>query len=175
MLGDERIGRRTLLKALAAGTATGVLAGCTGGTSSGGSGGGSGDSSGGGSGDSSGGGSGSSDSRFGGWMADVKNYDGVTDETGSPKVTVTVGAKGNGGPYAFDPPAVKIDAGTKVVWTWSGNGGAHDVTAADGSFQSKLAAQKGHTFEHTFADSGTFKYYCQPHRSLGMKGVVVVV
>ena len=31
----------------------------------------------------------------------------------------------------------------------------------------------GHTFEQVFADPGVFKYYCSPHKSMGMKGAVV--
>jgi plastocyanin len=30
-------------------------------------------------------------------------------------------------------------------------------------------------FEHTFEATGTHRYYCAPHKALGMKGVVEVV
>ncbi|PSQ57584.1 MAG: halocyanin domain-containing protein, partial [Halobacteriales archaeon SW_9_67_25] len=32
----------------------------------------------------------------------------------------------------------------------------------------------GFTFEHTFGEDGLFNYFCQPHKSVGMKGSVVV-
>jgi len=35
-------------------------------------------------------------------------------------------------------------------------------------------ATEGHEFEHPFEESGRFLYYCQPHKSAGMKGAVVV-
>jgi halocyanin-like protein len=113
---------------------------------------------------------------FDGWMSDVGNYDGtVTDRTGQDSVTIEVGAQGNGGGFAFAPPAVRIDPGTTVTFEWTGEGGQHNVVAEEGAdFESELTAEAGFTFEHTFESEGTVKYYCSPHRALGMKGVVVV-
>ncbi|MFB6168873.1 MAG: halocyanin domain-containing protein [Haloferacaceae archaeon] len=112
---------------------------------------------------------------FGGWMANVGNYSGVTDKTGQKEVTVDVGVEANGGAFGFGPAAVQVDPGTTVVWTWTGEGGQHNVVANSGaSFESALAADAGFTFEHTFESEGVTTYYCQPHQSLGMKGVVVV-
>ena len=112
---------------------------------------------------------------FGGWMGDVGNYDGVVDATGRSEVTVTVGASGNGGNFAFGPAAVQVDPGTTVLWEWNGKGGQHNVIAEEGGdFESELTAEAGITFEQTFESEGVVKYYCTPHRALGMKGVVVV-
>jgi halocyanin-like protein len=112
---------------------------------------------------------------FGGWMSDVGNYSEVVDETGSDEVTITVGAQGNGGNFAFGPAAVQVDPGTKIVWEWNGEGGQHNVVAEEGGdFESELTAEAGFTFEQTFDSEGVIKYYCQPHRALGMKAVVVV-
>ncbi|WP_435067234.1 halocyanin domain-containing protein [Haloplanus sp. C73] len=112
---------------------------------------------------------------FDGWMSDVGNYSEVTDATGEDEVTVTVGAEGNGGAFAFDPPAVQVDPGTTIVWEWTGEGGQHNVVAEEGGdFESETTAEAGFTFEQTFDSEGVVKYFCQPHRGLGMKGVVVV-
>ncbi|MFD1634586.1 halocyanin domain-containing protein, partial [Haloplanus ruber] len=112
---------------------------------------------------------------FDGWMSDVGNYSEVTDATGQDEVTITVGAEGNGGAFAFGPPAVQIDPGTTVVWEWNGEGGQHNVVAEEGGdFESDLTAEAGTTFEQTLDSEGVVKYFCQPHRALGMKGVVVV-
>ncbi|MFB6107415.1 MAG: halocyanin domain-containing protein [Haloplanus sp.] len=112
---------------------------------------------------------------FGGWMSDVGNYSEVADATGQDSVKISVGAEGNGGSFAFDPPAVQVDPGTKVTWEWTGQGGSHNVTAeSGGDFESELSGESGHTFSQTFDSEGVVKYFCQPHRSLGMKGVVVV-
>ncbi|MFB6079875.1 MAG: halocyanin domain-containing protein [Haloferacaceae archaeon] len=112
---------------------------------------------------------------FGGWMSGVGNYSSVADQTGKKEVTVKVGTKGNGGNFAFDPPAVQVDPGTKVTWEWTGEGGQHTVTAqSGGDFDSGLIGKAGATFSQTFDSEGVVKYYCTPHKSLGMKGVVVV-
>lgn len=111
---------------------------------------------------------------LGGWLDNVSNYSEVIDETEADEVSITVGSTGNGGSFAFDPPAVEISPGTTVVWRWSGNGGSHNVVGKDDTFSSKLVATAGHTFDYTFEKSGTYKYYCEPHKTLGMKGVVIV-
>ncbi|ELZ32532.1 halocyanin [Halogeometricum pallidum JCM 14848] len=108
------------------------------------------------------------------WMDDVSNFGGVADATGAERVTVDVGAEGNGGAYAFDPPAVRVSPGTTVVWKWTGRGGSHNVVAEGGSFESDLSAEEGYSFEHAFERSGAFEYVCEPHEAMGMKGVVVV-
>jgi len=113
---------------------------------------------------------------YDGYLDDARNFDGtVVDATGQSSVTVAVGAEGNGGTFAFDPPAVRVDAGTTVRWEWTGEGGAHSVVAADGRFVSDLTDQANVTYEHTFQTVGVARYYCAPHRTLGMKGVVEVV
>jgi halocyanin-like protein len=180
--------RRRFLQLSGAMVATTAIAGCTGGSGSqsgggdsdgdgdgGGDGDGSdGDGSDGGSSGSDGEGSGSGGGEFDGWFDNVGNYEGVVDATGEDEVTVTVGAEGNGGTFAFDPAAFRVDSGTTVVWEWTGDGGGHDVVAEDGSFESDLQSDAGATFEHDFEEAGTYRYACTPHKSMGMKGAVVV-
>ncbi|MGQ4555419.1 halocyanin domain-containing protein [Halobellus sp. GM3] len=158
--------RRTFVGGAAAVTAG--LAGCSGG---GGGDGGS-DSDGGSSGDGSNGGG--STPSFDGYLSETSNYDGVADRTDSDEVSVTVGVEGNGGNFGYGPAAVRITAGTTVVWEWNGRGGLHNVAAEDGAFESEQVGDSGHTFSHTFEEAGTTKYYCTPHETIGMKGVVVV-
>jgi halocyanin-like protein len=110
---------------------------------------------------------------FDGYLDNTSNYDGLVDETGSDEVTIEVGVSGNNGPNGFGPAAVRVDPETTVVWEWTGNGG-HNVVAEDGSFESELTGDSGHTFEQTFESEGVVKYYCNPHKVMGMKGVVVV-
>jgi halocyanin-like protein len=108
------------------------------------------------------------------YLSDAGNYDGVEDMSGSGSVTVEVGAQGNGGGFAFAPAAIRVAPGTTVTWEWTGKGGQHNVVHEGGAFESELVTEAGHTFEYTFEEAGTYRYYCQPHRALGMKGVVVV-
>ncbi|MFC7157447.1 halocyanin domain-containing protein [Halomarina halobia] len=111
---------------------------------------------------------------YGDWFEDVSNYDGTVDETGRERVTIAVGAEGNEGAFAFEPAAVRVDPGTTVVWEWSGEGGAHNVAADDGSFESETTDEAGFTFERTLDEEGVVKYACVPHEAMGMKGALVV-
>ena len=108
------------------------------------------------------------------WFENTSNYDGVVDETGESEVTIEVGAAGNQGNFAFGPAAVRVDPGTTVVWKWTGKGSAHNVVAEDGSFESEMTGEAGHTFEQTFDEEGVTKYACTPHKTMGMKGAVLV-
>ncbi|MGZ0747610.1 MULTISPECIES: halocyanin domain-containing protein [unclassified Haloparvum] len=108
---------------------------------------------------------------YGGWMEDANNYDRTVDATGSDTVTVKVGA-GDG--FAFGPAAVQVSSGTTVVWEWTGKGGDHNVVAQDDAFSSSLQSSQGATFEYTFEETGIHKYFCNPHKTAGMKGAVVV-
>ncbi len=108
------------------------------------------------------------------WLADTDSAGTVADRTGTSEVTVTVGADGNGGGFGFGPPVVRVDPGTTVTWEWTGRGGSHNVVAADGGFESELDGSQGTTFSHTFESTGAYRYYCQPHKTMGMKGVVIV-
>jgi len=108
------------------------------------------------------------------WFANVSNFDGIVDERGTARVTVAVGAEGNGGGFAFGPPAIRIDPGTTVVWEWTGAGGSHDVAAEDGAYGSPMQGNQGDTFEHTFDAEGVSPYACTPHKAMGMKGAVIV-
>ncbi|MDL5362560.1 halocyanin domain-containing protein [Halalkalicoccus sp. NIPERK01] len=109
---------------------------------------------------------------YGGFMDDVPNYERTYDFRGEETVDVAVGA-GDGG-LTFEPAAIMVDPGTTVIWEWTGEGGAHNVTGEDGSFASELVGEAGHTFEHAFEEAGVYEYVCTPHEANGMKGAVAV-
>jgi halocyanin-like protein len=112
-----------------------------------------------------------------GWFDGVSNFDGETvDRTGEDSVEIAVGADGNGGAFAFDPPAVRVEPGTEVVWRWTGEGAGHNVVSdGDGPLDSgDPVSEADTTYSHTFEDTGIYKYVCVPHEALGMKGAVVV-
>lgn len=110
-------------------------------------------------------------SAFGDWFEDVPNYDSVVDVTDKNTVTVTVGADDG---YIFAPPAIRVSPGTTVVWKWSGKGASHNVVESNSTFKSDLSGENGYTFEQMFDEEGTYRYYCEPHRAMGMKGGVLV-
>ena len=115
---------------------------------------------------------------YDGWLSDVDNYDGTTvDATGQDAVEIEVGAQGNGGTFAFAPPAIRVSPGTTVTFNWTSN--THNILLEEQPGESSWEGHEpientGFTLEHTFDIEGVYKYYCEPHLSLGMKGVVVV-
>ena len=109
---------------------------------------------------------------------DARGYDGTAvDATGQDTVTVSVGAGEIG--LAFAPAAVRVASGTTVSWEWTGEGGDHNVVAADESDfdvspQTGLIADTGHTTEETFEEAGNYLYLCEPHVGNGKVGAVIV-
>lgn len=112
---------------------------------------------------------------FDGWLDGVDNYDGVVDKTGQDVVEVTVGAEGNDGPNAFDPPAIHVDTDTRVVWKWAEyeEDVTHDVTAVDGQFESD-SMRPGSEYSVEFSGDGIAKYECTTASEEGMRGAIVV-
>ena len=115
---------------------------------------------------------GDSDGPYDGWLNGANNFEAVADQTGNETLTVNVGAPN---PYAFDPAAVRISPETTVIWEWTGRGSSHNVVDNGGAFQSEYHLEAGSTFEHTFAEPGVYKYFCTPHQTQGMLGVIEVV
>jgi plastocyanin len=77
----------------------------------------------------------------------------------------------NASNFKFKPKTITIQKGQKV--TWKRVNGRHTVTFVRGSYD-KTLNKANPTRSRTFKKAGTFKYYCRFHRSLGMKGKVVV-
>lgn len=107
------------------------------------------------------------------------NFDGdFTDATNQDEVTVKVGAEGNGGAFAFEPPAFKILTGATIIWTWTGKGGQHNVVSVDDSdfeFRSGGPTESDDkTFKQSFNDPGVGLYRCDNHKGIGAKGGFVV-
>jgi plastocyanin len=73
------------------------------------------------------------------------------------------------GQNRFEPRHAVVPVGATVVWVV--NGGAHTVTANDGSFDSGQLTQ-GDEFEQTFDQAGEHVYHCHPHEQAGMTGTL---
>lgn len=78
----------------------------------------------------------------------------------------------------FAPPTLTVPVGATV--TWSNEGGFHTVQGGDGvddpasPIGINQLADVGASITKTFDKEGSYPYYCAPHISLGMKGVIVV-
>ena len=98
---------------------------------------------------------------------------GATSATSAPAAAAgEVVAQG----FKFAPTSLEVKVGTKVNWT-NKDGSAHTVTsgkpgAKDGKFDGELAPTTG-TFSFTFAQAGTFDFFCSRHPTT-MSGTIVV-
>jgi plastocyanin len=85
----------------------------------------------------------------------------------------------------FSPNPVTISVGDTVRWTWATSG--HSVTsgnscAADSQFCSPndtncgagVLSNMGAVYQHTFAQAGTYAYFCFAHCGFGMTGTINV-
>lgn len=70
--------------------------------------------------------------------------------------------------YAFDPPAIKVNAGSTITWI---NEDSAPHTIKFDAFESEKL-NSGGKYEHVFAEAGEFTYICGLHPS--MKGKVIV-
>ena len=110
-----------------------------------------------------------------GWFENVSNYEGTVEARGQDEYRIEVGVKGSNGFYYFGPAAVAVSPDTTVTWEWTGRGGTHNVVSTSGAFTSgKLVDEEGHTYTNEFSNPGVYRYICNPHQSLGMKGIVFV-
>jgi plastocyanin len=73
------------------------------------------------------------------------------------------------GDTAFIPAELILTRPGIVRWINTSNV-AHTVTSADGLFDQHLEVEE--SFEHFFANPGTYLYYCQYHQ--GMTATIVV-
>jgi len=76
--------------------------------------------------------------------------------------TVTVVVKN----LAFNPTAVTIPVGGKVVWSFQDGTVPHTVTSDANLFGSPPNGQTSGTFEHVFTSAGTFAYHCDFHAAM---------
>lgn len=78
--------------------------------------------------------------------------------------------------FAFSPATLDIQKGDVVHWIW--RNGSHSVTSgsnctADGKFDSAVKSA-GFEFSQRFDEAGDYPYFCTPHCSFGMTGLIHV-
>lgn len=81
-----------------------------------------------------------------------------------------------GGPdYAFEPAQVTISPGEVIRWVDAEDDSDDHTVTPDGHGEWQEAEMEdGDVFTHTFDATGTFDYYCDPHRTQGMTGSITV-
>ena len=77
--------------------------------------------------------------------------------------------------FAYKPSPLTVAKGTTVTWT-NGDEITHTVTSgAPGRMDTRFAGRlggKGAVYRHTFAEPGTYTYFCERHQS--MTGEILV-
>ncbi|HEX2089792.1 MAG TPA: right-handed parallel beta-helix repeat-containing protein [Actinomycetota bacterium] len=73
----------------------------------------------------------------------------------------------------FDPEAVHVGVGTRIVWPNVGQT-SHTVTATDGTFESG-DLRPGQEFARTFDRAGAYRYFCRYHGTAGGQGMAGVI
>jgi plastocyanin len=75
----------------------------------------------------------------------------------------------------FSPDLVTATVGDTVTWTNTSSSDFHNVHFDDGLFDDPPEPVDGKwSVYRTFTAPGTFTYYCEAHKDLGMTGTVVV-
>jgi plastocyanin len=75
----------------------------------------------------------------------------------------------------FSPDAITVTVGDTVAWTNTSSADFHNVHFDDGSFEMPADPVDGMWSVYKLFDApGTYTYYCEAHRDLGMTGTVVV-
>lgn len=77
--------------------------------------------------------------------------------------------------FAYKPLSLTVAKGTTVTWS-NGDEVTHTVTSgAPGKKEARFAGRlegKGAAYRHTFAEAGTYTYFCERHQA--MTGEIVV-
>lgn len=118
--------------------------------------------------------------RVAGQNDDPRTGSGTTDD---PYI---VGMYTEGSEFYFDPVGLYVEPGDTVRWVIES--GSHSATAytednpgastrripagAD-TWDSTVLRESGASFEYTVEQTGTYDYYCIPHKGLGMVGRIV--
>ena len=101
--------------------------------------------------------------------------------TTAAATTAASGATGSAGKVQIADnsftPSVKIKAGGKVTWDWTGSAAPHSVVGTSDNATTLLKSERNSggkgTYEVTFPTAGTYKYQCGVHGP-SMSGEVIV-
>lgn len=75
----------------------------------------------------------------------------------------------------FTPSSITIDEGDTVRFFWGGQALPHNAVEVDDTFNSgEPESDVDYSFTFEFGTAGEYDFFCEPHRSVGMEGVVLV-
>jgi len=101
----------------------------------------------------------------------------ATSEEDTDSKTVAVGPEGRFVFTVGTETPLRITSGTTVKFVWESD--THNIyvdSQSEGAnWQGREAIENtGFTYEHTFEIKGTYHYWCEPHKGLGMIADIVV-
>ena len=75
----------------------------------------------------------------------------------------------------FSPSTITIDEGDSVQFLWSGEALAHNAVEESGVFDSgDTSRDVDYTFTFEIGTAGEYNFFCEPHESVGMTGMITV-
>tara|TARA_E500000178_G_C16712469_1_gene613318 strand:- start:63 stop:482 length:420 start_codon:yes stop_codon:yes gene_type:complete len=78
----------------------------------------------------------------------------------------------NGNRMVYSQEVAKIDVGDTVIWLPASKG--HNVEIISSPNKMKFKSKNGKEAKITFDTPGIYYYWCTPHKSMGMIGLIVV-
>ena len=101
----------------------------------------------------------------------ISTIPAVTAENNSESTVITVDSTN----LRFSPSSVTINETESVRFFWDGQFLPHNAVEENGVFDSgDTQTDEDYTFTFIKGLNGTFTYFCEPHRSLGMVGTITV-
>ena len=96
----------------------------------------------------------------------------VNAENNSTDTIITVDSTN----LRFSPASVTINEGDAIRFFWAGQFLPHNAVDENETFDSgETTTEEDYRFVFELGLNGTFDYYCEPHRSLGMVGQITVI
>ena len=91
----------------------------------------------------------------------------------STSSTATIDVTGQS--FSFSPKQIKVSKGTKVTINFTAKDVSHTFTLPDFNVDTGLVTPgTSKTVQFTADKTGTFEFYCTPHKSMGMTGTLTV-
>ena len=80
----------------------------------------------------------------------------------------------NGNRMVYSEEIIRVDVGDTVTWLPTAKGHNVEFRAGPKSFKAPKKSKVGKEYSYTFDVPGVYVYWCTPHKSMGMIGLVVV-
>jgi len=98
----------------------------------------------------------------------------VTFNATATAISTTISVINN----SFSPSTLTVPAGTTVTWSWAASARQHNVVPDETEPVTSGGFVDGpHTYQYTFNNPGTFRYFCANHggkNGIGMSGIITV-